>query len=118
MGILGEQFAREYVERSLGWRVCCCNWRCPIGELDIVAQDADCLVIIEVKTRRTYAYGTPTESVDSMKIRRLLRVIPYLLRSLHWQEEVGPVRLDVIALTVQADSVRHLIHLQGVGADG
>ena len=51
LGKLGETLAIKKV-RSLGYKVIVANYRCPVGELDLVAKDGDCLVFIEIKTRR------------------------------------------------------------------
>jgi putative endonuclease len=118
VGRFGEQFARIYVERSLGWQICFSNWRCRAGELDIVAKDRHCLVVIEVRTKQTLNYGSSLESINQAKMSQLRRVIPYLLRSLNWSEDVDPVRLDVIALTMMDNQVRELLHLKGVSLDG
>lgn len=117
LGKFGEQFARTYVERSLGWPLCICNWRCRVGELDIVAKDRHCLVVIEVRTRRSLTCGSALESINPAKIRQLQRVIPHFLRYLHWRADVDPVRLDVIALTMKDSQVRELIHIKGVSLD-
>ena len=57
--------------REQGMEVLDRNWRCEIGEVDIVARDGDCLVICEVKTRRTLGFGEPVEAVTFAKAMRL-----------------------------------------------
>lgn len=47
------------------------NWRCAQGEIDIVAAHGDHLAVVEVKTRRTVAFGHPFEAIDARKRRRL-----------------------------------------------
>ncbi|MCE3245567.1 MAG: hypothetical protein K0S72_1695, partial [Arthrobacter sp.] len=62
LGRRGEELATAYLE-SVGMLIVERNWRCPDGEIDIVALDGDALVIAEVKTRRSLAYGHPFEAV-------------------------------------------------------
>ena len=61
-GGYGEELAVRYL-REQGMEMLDRNWRCELGELDIVARDGDCLVICEVKTRRSSGFGAPVEAV-------------------------------------------------------
>ncbi len=47
------------------------NFRCPRGEIDIIAKDGDTIVFVEVKTRRTLAQGSPLEAVTAAKLRKI-----------------------------------------------
>jgi putative endonuclease len=113
LGKLGETFACQYLQRSLGWSIYATNWRCKSGELDIVAVDGDWLVVVEVKTRSNQAYGTPLEAVHLQKVRRLRRTVaeflsgaaPALRRALD-------VRFDVIGLYVRKGTVTHVEHIR------
>ena len=58
LGRRGEELAAGYLEAQ-GMRIVDRNWRCSEGEIDIVALDGDALVIAEVKTRKSLAYGHP-----------------------------------------------------------
>lgn len=73
LGRAGEDRAAEYLH-SLGYRILDRNWRGSEGELDIVATIDDELVVVEVKTRRTVAFGHPLEAIDGRKQRRLQRL--------------------------------------------
>ena len=55
-----------------GYRLLDANYRCRWGEVDIVAQEGDELVLVGVRTRRGAEYGTPEESVTAAKARRLI----------------------------------------------
>ena len=73
VGGYGERCAvRHLIEAGL--RPVARNWRCPSGEIDIVAWDGPVLVICEVKTRRNHDFGTPAEAVVRHKARRLRRL--------------------------------------------
>ena len=69
LGSWGEQKAREYLE-SKGFVILEINYRCKLGEADIIAMDGDSLVFIEVKTRTSTTYGFPAESISSRKTEK------------------------------------------------
>jgi putative endonuclease len=73
LGRLGEDAAAAVYERR-GYRVVERNWRCPLGELDLVLERDDLLVFCEVKTRTGVAFGGGYESVTWSKRRRLRRL--------------------------------------------
>lgn len=97
MGRRGEDAAAAYLER-LGMAVEARNWRCPLGEIDIVARDGGDLVLVEVKTRRSPRAGTPEESVSPTKQRRLLRLASAYGAACG--DAGGQVRFDVVAIRV------------------
>jgi putative endonuclease len=67
-----EQVARWY--RRAGYDVVDRNWRCPLGELDVVAVRGPVVVFCEVKARATDAFGSPASAVGPAKQRRLRRL--------------------------------------------
>ena len=71
------------------------NWRCPDGEIDIVAREGRALVVVEVKTRSGRTHGTAFEAVTAAKLARLRRLAGRWLAS---GERFDAVRIDVIAL--------------------
>ena len=91
----GEDAAAAYLER-IGLAVVERNWRCSSGEADIVALDGDVVVLVEVKTRKSLAAGTPEESVSPTKQRRLVRIARQYLA--HAGIEDTEVRFDVVAI--------------------
>jgi putative endonuclease len=102
--------------RDWGWRIRETNWRCRHGEIDIVAQDADCLVIVEVRTRRGQALGSPEESLGARKRARLARLGEAYVQAAAWD---GPWRIDVLAVVVGRDGVpeRMTHYADAVGED-
>ncbi|CAH0134482.1 hypothetical protein SRABI83_00310 [Arthrobacter sp. Bi83] len=112
LGRRGEELAAEYLE-SMGMLIVERNWRCPDGEIDIVALDGDVLVIAEVKTRRSLAYGHPFEAVGAEKLARLHRLGSAWCRD---RELRMPLRrVDVIAVVDDGVCPPTLEHLKGVG---
>jgi putative endonuclease len=99
-GRTGEAAAETgYVRR--GFRVVARNWRCAIGELDLVLLRGDLLVICEVKTRRGGRFGAGFDAVDARK-RRKLRTLAEAFLQLH---TFGPiaVRFDVASVHLRSD---------------
>lgn len=99
LGAHGEALARRHLE-SLGYEIVEQNVRLPGGELDIVARDGSTLVFVEVRSRRTGSFGTPTESVDWRKRRRLAALAERYLHSRRLGEV--PCRFDVVGITWSA----------------
>ncbi|MDQ0820570.1 putative endonuclease [Arthrobacter sp. V4I6] len=112
LGRRGEELAAEYLEAQ-GMRIVDRNWRCPEGEIDIVALDGDALVIAEVKTRRSVAYGHPFEAVGVDKLARLHRLASAWCRD---HELRMPLRrIDVVAVLDDGIGNPAVEHLKGVG---
>ena len=113
LGRYGEQLAARYLgERGL--TVLDRNWRCPHGEIDLVARDGDCLVFCEVKTRRSQRFGAPVEAVDRRKAARLRRLAAAWLQA--HDEHADRVRIDVIGILRPRVGPAVVRHLQGVGS--
>ena len=95
IGLLGEQLAREFLSEK-GYAVIGSNYRCPYGEIDIIARDGDFLVFVEVKTRISSNLGMPEESVNATKQAKLRQ------SALHYLQEHPDSpedwRIDVIAI--------------------
>jgi putative endonuclease len=97
LGSRGEELAAAELLRR-GYRLRHRNWRCPAGEVDIVAEHAGCLVFVEVRTRRGQSFGTPEASITQSKAARLIRVaqsflLAFELDDLDW-------RIDVVAVAL------------------
>lgn len=69
-GRWGEDQAAEYLRRK-GFRVTDFNWKCRFGEIDLIAEDGVYLCFVEVKLRKTAAYGSAAAFVDWRKQQRL-----------------------------------------------
>jgi putative endonuclease len=94
-GILGEKLAKDYLKKR-GYRIRESNYRCPEGEVDIIAEHNDYLVFVEVKTRRSLEFGSPEESITAEKRERLRAV------AAHYQQTHDKLpqlwRIDVVAI--------------------
>jgi putative endonuclease len=94
-GILGEKLAREFLKKR-GYRIVETNYRCPEGEIDIVAKQKDCLVFIEVRTKSGLRFGGPEESITRTKKSHLRST------AAHYQQRHNNLpssyRIDVVAV--------------------
>lgn len=106
-GAAGEAAAETFLCRS-GFKILVRRYRCRYGEVDLVARDRDTLVFIEVKTRRSTAFGNPAQAVTPEKQRHISRV------ALHYLREIGnpqiPVRFDIVEVRddLPAPTCQHL----------
>ncbi|WP_030455670.1 YraN family protein [Herbidospora cretacea] len=106
LGRAGEELAAGYLVGE-GMEILARNWRCREGEIDIVARDGAVLVVVEVRTRSSGAYGSAFASVTEAKLARLRRLGARWLAG--QAERFASVRIDVVALDGFAGtfSVRH-----------
>lgn len=107
LGERGEDAASAFLER-VGMTIVERNWRCPAGEVDIVALDDATIVLCEVKTRRTPSKGTPEEAVTPAKQRRYAKLASAYIQ--HTGTQDVSVRFDVITLLVIAPDRALLRH--------
>ena len=107
LGARGEDEAAEHYGRQ-GYRVLARNWRCRLGEIDLVLVKGATLVFCEVKTRRGSSLGGPYEAVTWKKQRTLRRLAEAFLAA----SAVLPaqVRFDVASVTLSA-SGRPSLHV-------
>jgi len=92
LGRVGEEAAARYLV-EVGYRVIERNYRCRAGEIDLIALDGEVLCFIEVKARRTGAYGGGLEAVEGRKRARLRRAASWYLG--RFGDRLPPCRCDV-----------------------
>ncbi|HEX2911135.1 MAG TPA: YraN family protein [Chloroflexia bacterium] len=113
LGDLGERLSVAKLT-ELGYRVIETNWRCEIGELDVVAWHGECLTFIEVRTRKGGGAGTPEDSISPAKQQRLLSLAEAYLQAnpglYNTPNEYPPCRIDMAA--VEFDAAGRLTRLQ------
>ncbi|GAF78384.1 unnamed protein product [marine sediment metagenome] len=114
LGAFGERVAAAHLEAK-GYRIRARNFRCREGEIDIVAEDGDCLVFVEVRTRRGDAFGTPAESVTAAKERRLLTVAKAYLQE--HPDVPANQRIDVVGVELSRGRLQAVQHIEGAIAD-
>lgn len=111
LGRWGEDLAAQHLSAA-GLELLARNWRCREGELDVVAREADgTVVFVEVKTRRTAAFGQPSEAVSRTKAERIR------LLACRWLQAHpaggAPLRFDVVSVVREPGSAPVVRHLRG-----
>lgn len=110
LGLYGEKLAGNYLQ-SLGYEILERNWRCGIGEIDLIVRDKSRYVFVEVKTRNGSGYGHPFEAITEVKLTRLRKLVSEWCRSR--QLSGIDVRIDAVSVLVDKGRV-HLEHLKQV----
>ncbi|MEN9660955.1 MAG: hypothetical protein RLZZ443_884 [Actinomycetota bacterium] len=110
LGAYGEQAAVDYL-LARNYELLDRNWRCSIGELDVVARDASTIVFVEVKTRNGRGFGHPFEAITETKRARLRQLSAAWLA--HKQLGTVPIRIDAISVLVEQGRVA-IEHLKRV----
>jgi putative endonuclease len=95
LGKSGEETVAKYLKKN-GYKILITNYRCKLGEIDIIAKDGLDLVFIEVKTRTGLHYGSPAAAVTLRKQRQISRAAQYYLAEQRLFDT--PARFDVISL--------------------
>ena len=102
LGRRGEQLAVEHLT-ARGYTIIDRNWRCPIGEIDIVARYGATAVVVEVKTRSGVGFGHPLDAVTPRKLARLRRLAGAWCDAHPGQSAI--LRIDVIGVIASRDGV-------------
>lgn len=112
LGDLGEKLAGEYLQDTEGYLVLNKNYRCPLGEIDLICRDGQYLVFVEIRSSSTESINMAAESINYRKQRKLKQLARYYLL----KERLGSplCRFDVVLILL--DEVRHsareLLHLK------
>lgn len=108
LGEMGEKKAAAYLERK-GYTIIEQNYKCKIGELDIIAMDRETLVAIEVKTRRSLSHGLPCEAITNTKKRHIVRTLNYYILSNNLSR--FNLRVDCIEI-LSTDNGNYINHIE------
>ena len=107
-GEMGELAAKKHLKRR-GLKFLVANYRSPRGEVDLVFQDADCLVFVEVKTRSSEEWVRPAAAVNKERRQRLSRAALDYLRLL--RNPQVKIRFDIVEVLLRDGEVREVRHL-------
>ena len=117
VGKLGEKTAQKFLKKR-GYRIRETGFRCPRGEIDIIAQRKDYLVFVEVRTKSNLDFGTPEESITQAKKKKLVALaltytsthqnLPSLWRidvvAIELDDKGKPKRIELIENAIEQDS--------------
>jgi len=107
LGHRGEKCAEKFLRRRK-YRIVTRNYRCPLGEIDLIALDDSTVVFVEVKTRADRYHGDPQDAVTPEKQRRLTRAAEAFLK--HTSSQDRACRFDVITVTFDHDDNPEIEH--------
>ncbi len=109
LGKWGEELAAKYLEQK-GYVIRDRDWRQGKLDLDIVAvaDDGETVVFVEVKARKTNAFGQPEQAVDAKKIKRLARAADSYVKSLGVS---APLRFDIVSIIGDQKEVQTIEHI-------
>ena len=110
-GKLGEEIAKKYLENK-GYKIVERNYKTKYAEIDLVAKRKNELVFVEVRTKVGENFGSPEETIDRKKLRKLWgNATAYAARA-RWR---GHCRIDAICIVLKEDySVEHLNHYENI----
>ncbi len=97
LGRRGEDLALEALKK-LGYETISRNYRCKLGEVDLIARDGDTLVFVEIKTRRAKDTGGAKEAVSQRKRRQLSKVAMHYMKAEKCLDQRA--RFDVVAVSL------------------
>jgi putative endonuclease len=103
IGKRGEELAVRHLEDA-GYRIIERNYRCLLGEIDVVARDGESLVFVEVKSRRGEGFGDPQEAVGPRKQKKISRIAQYYLKEKRLRDVRA--RFDVVAVRIMPGGSR------------
>ena len=109
VGQEGESVAEQYL-RHKGYRIVARNLRSSVGELDLVAEDGPVIVFVEVKTRRTGAFGGAIHAVHQRKQEKLIQLAALYLARHHIKDRL--CRFDVVLLQGAGTLPTQVQHIQ------
>jgi putative endonuclease len=109
-GRYGEALAERYLIEA-GYQILAKNWRCAVGELDLITRQGETLVFVEVRTRRGTQLGSPEESITPAKQAKLTELAYTFLAENNLEDDAW--RIDVIAIVLnRQNEVQRLNHIE------
>ena len=96
-GARNEEYTADYLRQN-GFRILEQNFRCKLGEIDIIASKGRVIHIIEVKYRSNYRYGSPLSAVDYRKRKRVSNAASYYMYCRRLPTDT-PISFDVAAVS-------------------
>lgn len=111
VGKIGEELAKKFLEKQ-GYKIIEQNYKTKYAEIDLVAQNKKCLVFVEVRTKIGENFGTPEETINKKKIRKLRRNATAYTAIKKWN---GSFRIDAICIVLKPDyNVERLNHYESI----
>ena len=100
-----EELAAEYLTEN-GMRIVERNYRCRIGEIDLIGRDEEYLVFIEVKYRKSRSQGGAEYAISAAKKQKIFRVAQWFMKERHINEQKTYCRFD--AVLIDGSEITHI----------
>ena len=108
IGRLGEQIAESYLKTS-GYRIIERNYRCPVGEIDLIAEEKGILAFVEVRTLSSRNWGLPQMSINFSKRQKIVKTsLYYLSQTNMWDRSC---RFDIVDVILQTETEEQHVEL-------
>jgi putative endonuclease len=108
LGSEGEHLAVKFLKKR-GYKIIARNYKTPIGEIDIIAEDGDTIVFVEVKTRTDDSFGQPFEAVNRRKRQKMKNLALLYLKK---QGKESPVRFDILSIFYMNNGNKEIEHIK------
>lgn len=107
IGDLGEEFAKEYLIKN-NYTIIERNFRCRLGEIDIIARNENYFCFIEVKTRHGIYYGTPAQAVNYIKQRKIIVCAQFYILKMKLNDKLN-YRFDIVEIVLnKSNSIKDI----------
>ncbi|NLM17698.1 MAG: YraN family protein [Candidatus Riflebacteria bacterium] len=100
-----------------GLRLVARNYSTKLGEIDLIMKDGEVLVFVEVRSKTDSTHGTPLETIDYAKRRRIEKVAAAYLRDYHISQDVF-CRFDAVGITITSDGEQKLEYIENAFWEG
>lgn len=111
VGKIGESLAREFLEEQ-GYKILDQNYKTRYAEIDLISVYKKTLVFVEVRTKIGENFGTPEETINKNKLRKVLQNAKAYSAFKNWQ---GPARIDAICIVLKPNySIKRLNHYENI----
>ena len=109
LGKSGEEIAAEYLENK-GYNIIDRNFRCVLGEIDLIVKRKGILTFVEVKTRRKNTFGSPADAITYIKRKHMYKAAEYYI--LKNKIAKKDITLDVVEIYANSEKDIKIIHLE------
>ena len=103
VGNYGESIAVEYLKKK-AYKIIERNFRCPFGEIDIIAKENNTIVFVEVKSRKSKDFALPEQAVDRNKQKNIIKVAQYFLNKNNLRNV--PCRFDIVSFIENESEIK------------
>lgn len=111
VGKIGEEIAKKFLVEQ-GYEIIEQNYKTKYAEIDLVAQNPKCLIFVEVRTKIGEIFGTPEETINKSKMRKIWGNAMAYVATKKWN---GLCRVDAICIVLKPDySVERLNHYENI----